>query len=274
MRYHVRACVVFFFCSLVALGSAQTDGQVVRTISILNRISSTYLGARADFGDTMEDKVTVNIMYPPSDNINLCNFPSSILNATANNDYLLDDATTPIALFVSRDRCSPQRKALIALKVANYTGYPVKYLIVYSTFPQDNDELYRLQPDRNVTSDEMRELLGIGLVFIPYRYGAGIDFAIQDTASATGISPIFYQSGSQQWNLYAQIQRYSGTNNGFGDYGHNDNPADFYWFRFVLFGLLIAAPCLRAGYLWYAGGGRIHFRRNERGRIVGLQVTP
>lgn len=49
----------------------------------------------------------------------------------------------------------------------------------------------------------------------------------------------------------------------------------FFWFRFVLFGLLIIAPFIRAVYLWYSGGGRIYLRRHEQsGLIIGLQYIP
>jgi hypothetical protein len=55
-------------------------------------------------------------------------------------------------------------------------------------------------------------------------------------------------------------------------YDANDS---FFWFRFVLFTLLICSPCLRAAYLWWAGGGRVRLRRDpETNRIVGLQYTP
>jgi hypothetical protein len=44
--------------------------------------------------------------------------------------------------------------------------------------------------------------------------------------------------------------------------------------RGFLFGLLIVAPLCRAAYLWYASGGRFHWRRNAQGRIVGIQYVP
>ena len=63
-----------------------------------------------------------------------------------------------------------------------------------------------------------------------------------------------------------------------GRYPHSygdDANGSFYWFRFVLFTLLIVSPCLRAAYLWWAGGGRIRFRRDlDTGRITGLQIQP
>jgi hypothetical protein len=67
-------------------------------------------------------------------------------------------------------------------------------------------------------------------------------------------------------------------NDGGGRYPYSygdDANGSFYWFRFVLFTLLIVSPCLRAAYLWWAGGGRIRFRRDlDTGRITGLQVQP
>eukprot|EP00978_Attheya_sp_CCMP212_P036859 scaffold170191_cov54-Attheya_sp.AAC.3 len=54
--------------------------------------------------------------------------------------------------------------------------------------------------------------------------------------------------------------------------GSNNSSNDFYWIRFVLFGLLIAAPCLRGVSVWYSAGGRIRCVRNERGCMVGLEI--
>jgi Ring finger domain len=69
------------------------------------------------------------------------------------------------------------------------------------------------------------------------------------------------------------------TNNdgsgGGGCQNRYDSNDSFYWFRFILFTLLIALPCLRAGYIWWAGGGRIQLRQDpETGRITGLQYIP
>jgi Ring finger domain len=66
-----------------------------------------------------------------------------------------------------------------------------------------------------------------------------------------------------------------GSGGGGGGRNRYDSNDSFYWFRFILFTLLIASPCLRAGYLWWAGGGRIRLRRDpETGRITGLQYIP
>jgi hypothetical protein len=64
------------------------------------------------------------------------------------------------------------------------------------------------------------------------------------------------------------------NNNSGGGRSHYDTN-DFYWFRFILFTLLIVSPCFRAGYLWWVGGGRLRLRRDpETGRFIGIQYTP
>lgn len=59
---------------------------------------------------------------------------------------------------------------------------------------------------------------------------------------------------------------------------YQDNaPGSFAIFKFVLFALLIASPCLRLIHQWWAMGGRIRFRRSQDGdsnRIVGFQYIP
>jgi len=54
----------------------------------------------------------------------------------------------------------------------------------------------------------------------------------------------------------------------------NQQEDNFYWFRLIVFSMLVVSPCFRAVYLWYAGGARIRFRYNENGRIVGLTYIP
>jgi hypothetical protein len=47
----------------------------------------------------------------------------------------------------------------------------------------------------------------------------------------------------------------------------------FYWLRHLLFGLLVAAPIARAIYILYQGGAHLRIRRNEQGRIAGIQFV-
>lgn len=48
----------------------------------------------------------------------------------------------------------------------------------------------------------------------------------------------------------------------------------FLCFRFSLFFFIICFPCFRGCRVWYRAGGRIRFRRNQNGLIVGLQFVP
>lgn len=91
-------------------------------------------------------------------------------------------------------------------------------------------------------------------------------------------SILYYAEATQQdpyltenvttWRYPIDIEEFRSYSRGGGG-GANT----FYVLRFVLFTLLILAPCLRALYLWWNGGGRIEFRRNDNGRITGLQYV-
>lgn len=72
----------------------------------------------------------------------------------------------------------------------------------------------------------------------------------------------------------------SNVNSNRGSYSDNA-PGSFTIFKFMLFGLLIASPCLRAIHLWWSGGGRIRLRHSEDNegngngrRVTGLQYIP
>ena len=64
-----------------------------------------------------------------------------------------------------------------------------------------------------------------------------------------------------------------------GPYGttgwpRGSTPRDsFYWIRFVLIALLIVTPVMRGCFVWHGAGGRVQFRRNDAGRIVGLHIV-
>lgn len=76
-------------------------------------------------------------------------------------------------------------------------------------------------------------------------------------------------NGSDNGNRFKNSGRHSDS--------YSDNaPSTFNILKFVLFGLLIISPCLRAFHLWWAGGGRIRIRHSEDddNRVVGLQYIP
>jgi len=50
---------------------------------------------------------------------------------------------------------------------------------------------------------------------------------------------------------------------------------DSFWggIRYVLIALLILTPLVRGCFVWHGAGGRVQFRRNDVGRVVGLHIV-
>jgi hypothetical protein len=247
----------------------------LRTIALIDATPALYLSARADFGDRMTQSVVVNLMFPPQGYEDLCELPEAYQRGDADIDRLPSDSTTPIALLVRRDACSPQTKAQVALQVQAFSNQQVRYIVVYSDDRTDQDVLYRLQPDRDTTFPELQAMEKMGILYIPFRYATSMIFRMRTQAALTGTSEIFYSAGNADWGLYAEIEPYEHDSDPQNPHGFDATQTTrFYWLRFILFTMLIVSPCLRAGYLWWAGGGRLHWRRNEHGRIVGIQYIP
>jgi hypothetical protein len=92
-------------------------------------------------------------------------------------------------------------------------------------------------------------------------------------ANKTENSPFLAAANNTNWYYAIEMEQqpWDASKDIYGSTTANS----FYWLRIVLFTLLILSPLFRALYLWWMGGGRIVLRRNERGRIVGLQhVSP
>lgn len=222
---------------------------------------------------------------------------SSQSNINNNNDVpFVSRENTGVALFVSYGGgCLPSDKAIVAAALQqNDTRYgTVTHLVIYNTSPDmEMDILYTL------TGDDKRLAQNIVIVFVSTRSGRDIlEIMMEREQKERFANPMFLGQGNDLWYLpitfQAQPPTYDDTGAaGFDDLNpYNDNfgmsdpfrperqantvQADnFYWFRLVVFSLLIFSPCFRAGYLWYSGGARIRFRYNEQGRIVGLQYTP
>mmetsp|Transcript_12309 Transcript_12309/g.31076 ORF Transcript_12309/g.31076 Transcript_12309/m.31076 type:complete len:876 (-) Transcript_12309:152-2779(-) len=139
--------------------------------------------------------------------------------------------------------------------------------------------------------------------FDAYSINVGIDNHLENSSDK---SPEFSIEGNQNWDMkmflnptkssgespscyssptFAPIRQYDPTpfpvryvpNNTRQPSKSYQDRTPFTIFKFVLFGLLIASPCLRLIHQWWAGGGRIRFRRSEDGdsnRVVGLQYIP
>jgi hypothetical protein len=279
----------FFMLSLVLL-SSQILGANSRglqrsrertVISVISTSPANFVGQRAAFGDPMEGQrvIRANLMLPPNDTVDgtLCSFPSLLQQfSNTENIYNADSFTLPIALFVSADGCSPGQKARVALEIQKNVTRAFRYLIVYSTDRNDDNKLLELQSG---DSFAVEELESVGLVYLPYKRGQALLKRIAERASTLRANPRILRPDNDRWAFFIRIEDESDFNEPFDDpdtsyRNTGPDPESFYFVRFVLFTVLIVSPCFRAAYLWYAGGGRFHFRRNEQSHIVGIQYVP
>ena len=115
---------------------------------------------------------------------------------------------------------------------------------------------------------------------MPTKPASELQDRMNTQAATENKSPYFLDPDNQEFSFRVRVR-----NRYFQD-GEDDTIPDrepeedvdydqnFYWFRFVLFAMLIVAPCFRAAWLWYQGGGRFIWRRDESGRIIGIQYIP
>eukprot|EP00980_Cylindrotheca_fusiformis_P014206 scaffold3736_cov103-Cylindrotheca_fusiformis.AAC.8 len=114
----------------------------------------------------------------------------------------------------------------------------------------------------------VEELDDMAFFSVSKSVGSAMLDRIEQLEEETGASSEMFGESSGNWKMKMFVE----TTRGPQDY--RDATSNFYWFRIVLFALLICSPICRAAYLWWAGGGRIRIRRNENGRFAGFQYTP
>lgn len=235
----------------------------------------------AAFGDQLasEKGASFDLMLPPADDVNgtLCSVPASLMNATAE---LWQSYTFPIGLFVAVGDCSPETKARTLLAIQEMV-LRVNFLVVYGTDSRVAITQVIMLPDDMRNVEELQQL---GAIYVPTDYGAAIMDRLQRHAAETRESPYFLDANNTEFSFRIDVQidpnsSFSFDDNGSNPRGRQDSDDESYgesfiWFRFVLFALLIVAPCVRAAFLWYQGGGRFIWRRNDQGRIVGIQYIP
>ena len=232
--------------------------------------ASMYPGITAAQGLAIPGNgVEINCMRPPqpvnteqsevpSDNI--CRIPNWLSTMDASTkETLTNEDTHPICFVVTGNetQCTLEHQVKQAQAIQETVSDRVKCLVVYGNTP----DVYNLE-----IADYR-----IAVLYIPPLAGQDMLVRMDQFARETNHSSFFFDpsGGNVDWRFAFEVQPYGGS----GTY-YNGGTGNFFWFRIVLFTLLIVSPCLRAAYLWYAGGGRIHFRRNENGRIIGLQVVP
>jgi len=240
-----------------------------------------YPARAADFGAPIPDYVErINIMYPPlSTNGTLCDYPDEAGNDTSLG-RVMNAVDAPIALLLeSSSQCSATQQTRVAARMRRQFADKLHYIIVRGT-PELGDYLQVLSPDNvsdsgGQTQSSTRSLDSIGVLYITYHTGLYMQQHVSRRQGMWGGSPYFLNPNGENvyWTLITNIEVYQPPPNSGGS-ASGDGSDSFYWFRVLLFTLLIVSPCCRAGYLWWSGGGRIRFRRNNNGRIVGLQYIP
>lgn len=215
-------------------------------------------GEVGDFGYQFDNLVvhSANLFLAPEEDPFLCSYPSSLEGLPPRN---VSTPPSPIALFVSRGECSFEEKARVALALQQNLTQELLYVIIYNNDAENPSQVIRMGgSDIDIPS--------MGFLAVSTRAGSYTMSSILYYAETTGTSPYFGVNATEEWKYPVEIEK-------FQSYSESQAGTNaFYVLRFVLFGLLIVAPCFRAAYLWSSGGGRILFRRNERGRIIGLRI--
>lgn len=247
-------------------------------LTVIDFAPWSYTCIISDYGNSLDLGFIYagNIMRPPGDP-QLCAFPEEISDVLDNMTESLTLSQSPIALLVSLGGCDVHTKARIALEINAEVANSIGYVIFYNNDADQFDEIVQITPPTSGSNITLPENLK-SIAFLSVSTGAGASMMgrIQRYSRVTAKNPEFLSFGNARWNLPMLLERIPEQSS----LGLCTNcnatlaEANFYWFRLVLFALLIISPCCRAGYLWWAGGGRIQFRRNENGRITGIQYIP
>jgi hypothetical protein len=243
-----------------------------------------YPARQAAFGANVPEFGELNLMLPPRNQSNLCEYSTEAqkvvkegtrnsTNVTAEDELPQNAGNVDLAILVRTGTCTAQQQAQNAVRIRNEAGVSLLRYLIIEGEPSDGSLLGVLFPDTNETEEIDSTLVVLGM---PYRAGVYLRDDIrareeeaeeQAASSGTGLSapsPYLFDNSSVDWDMIGDIDLYVPNR----DSSMSDN---FYWFRVLLFTLLIVSPCIRAAYLWWVGGGRLRLRRNEQGRIVGLQ---
>lgn len=241
-------------------------------ITLLQNPAWSYRAELANFGYMLDQRLryNANFMTPPMNETQLCSFPSfSLIN--------LDRASRlnkPVALLVSLGGCSTGQKVEVALQIHKKVTNFLRFIVFYNNDPNNPDEIFPVDPPSNNTIylDDLEEM---SFSAISTATSSAILAHMERASLDSGKTPDFLGPTNDGWMLEMIIETaanpYVNTRSTSDRTFGNSN---FYWFRIVLFALLVLSPFCRAMFLWWTGGGRIRLRRNENGRIVGFLYTP
>ena len=239
----------------------------------------------ASFGDAMEQETEINIMLPPTQgDYMLCTNPLDRLTPEEFTQWQHRAQnwtfSSNVALVVAVGGCSADVKARILLDLQERISPKINVLLVYETSGMHPNWFVSLRPDSREQLAALNQQVGI--LYLPYKHTKSLLPVLKGKKSARYLQgdAYFMSPNNDKWQFehsvtgsWIPVDVDQAIRNDNAEYEFETHD-DFYWIRYVLFSLLIMSPCLRAAYLFHAGGGRILWRRNERGRITGLQYIP
>jgi hypothetical protein len=225
-----------------------------------------YPARQAAFGAEVPEWGWINLMLPPRNLSSLCQYPPIALQVNnTKKDLPQNRVNVNLGILVRPGNCSAEDQARNAARLRYEGGVDLLRYLVIEGDPNDGNLLGVLFPESNVTN-EFSTLVVLSTTYRAGEYLRDDIKAYEQDSDKPIKSPYLYDEASVDWDMVGNIDPYRFSTAP----ASSDN---FYWFRILLFTLLIVSPCLRAAYLWWAGGGRFRLRRNEEGRITGIQYV-
>lgn len=219
---------------------------------------------RASFGNSVSASSSFDLFLPPADTPDLCELPN------LQEDIFFPTHLGRIGLLVPRSsaNCTVGQQAKVMTEMQQFLPL-LRFLVVHETDEERGSQGATLSLTDSEAS-EGQDFSGIGVFYLPYSEFEHLQIFLDASVDPFNghVSPRLLEPESRFWHFSVRIGGIVTVSNGPGI-------SAFYWLRFFLFTLLIITPCFRACYLWYSGGGRLHWRRSEEtGRIIGILYVP
>jgi Ring finger domain len=253
----------------------------------------------ASFGDLIPNGAQFDVFLPSIETGFLCSFPEEAVGENVSLfqwDHPGSFYSRQIAIGLLAETsvsCSVEQQANVLARLQEFV--PQLQVLLLSGENVNETQPKTLQPESaNISGVEQSLLEKVAILYLPGKLSPLLKNKIQVARSQPpSASPYFLDVASALWHFTATVEDKNGAapRGSPGQKKHTDDDftkdsspsggagaiplddADSI-LRYILFSLLIIAPCFRACYLWYTGGGRLHWRRNEQGRIVGIQYIP
>lgn len=235
----------------------QYQQRVIRDRNLWAVIFYNTFGDDEDDGDDYEDG-TVSSQVGDTDR-NSRIYPMDI-PAELNGDY--DSTTAPTTELLLLDGLD----SLILATISNAAGTRIQEEMQRAADAQYKEKTQQILvvEENNNKNNSTSAATGD---FAPYHLLSRGNLDWQYPVSLERRGNVPFPGGTDQMDVASSS---STTNDSTPDW----STITFIWFRFLLFACIFCFPCMRCARLWWAAGGRIRFRRNDRGWITGLVYQP